>query len=67
MEEDGVAGHCPTCSAPHSRGALYCWQCGTMLMERHPSALPAGEQETEAMESLQPAPADGQSLPERDG
>ena len=35
MEEDGVAGHCPSCAAPHSRGALYCWQCGATLMERH--------------------------------
>ncbi|HSZ15206.1 MAG TPA: alkaline phosphatase family protein [Solirubrobacteraceae bacterium] len=42
MEHDGVAGSCPSCSAPHSRGALYCWQCGTTLMERLPSsAAPA--------------------------
>jgi hypothetical protein len=33
MEQDGVAGGCPQCSAPHSRGALFCWQCGTTLME----------------------------------
>jgi len=38
MEQDGVAGNCPSCAAPHSRGALYCWQCGTTLMERLPSA-----------------------------
>jgi len=38
MEQDGVAGSCPTCAAPHSRGALYCWQCGTTLMERLPSS-----------------------------
>jgi hypothetical protein len=37
MEEDGVAGSCPSCAAPHSRGALYCWQCGATLMERLPS------------------------------
>ncbi len=37
MEDDGVAGSCPACSAPHSRGALYCWQCGATLMERRPS------------------------------
>ncbi len=41
MEQDGVAGACPTCSAPHSRGALYCWQCGTTLMERKPSTAVA--------------------------
>ncbi len=38
MDEDGVAGSCPSCAAPHSRGALYCWQCGTTLMERLPSS-----------------------------
>jgi hypothetical protein len=38
MEHDGVAGSCPSCQAPHSRGALYCWQCGTTLMERVPSS-----------------------------
>ena len=37
MEQDGVAGSCPNCAAPHSRGALYCWQCGATLMERLPS------------------------------
>ncbi len=37
MELDGVAGNCPSCGAPHSRGALYCWQCGTTLMERRSS------------------------------
>jgi len=38
MEHDGVAGSCPACAAPHSRGALYCWQCGATLMERLPSS-----------------------------
>jgi hypothetical protein len=38
MEQDGAAGACPSCAAPHSRGALYCWQCGATLMERKPSA-----------------------------
>ncbi len=26
-------GTCPACSAPHSRGAAYCWQCGAALMD----------------------------------
>jgi hypothetical protein len=34
MDESAVAGSCPSCGAPHSRGALFCWQCGTPLMER---------------------------------
>jgi hypothetical protein len=38
MQEDSVAGSCPGCGAPHSRGALFCWQCGGTLMERLPSS-----------------------------
>jgi hypothetical protein len=38
MEQDGVAGSCADCGAPHSRGALFCWQCGATLMERLPSS-----------------------------
>ncbi|HTU79301.1 MAG TPA: zinc ribbon domain-containing protein [Solirubrobacteraceae bacterium] len=37
MEQDGVAGSCPECAAPHSRGALFCWQCGARLMQSLPS------------------------------
>ena len=40
MERSGAAGECPTCGL-HSRGAVYCWQCGTALMEsRAPSGAP---------------------------
>jgi hypothetical protein len=43
LQEAGHAGSCPRCSAPHSRGAVYCWQCGATLMRSEPaSALPAG-------------------------
>jgi hypothetical protein len=38
LEESASAGSCPHCAAPHSRGALFCWQCGATLMERSPSA-----------------------------
>jgi hypothetical protein len=34
MEETGSAGSCLVCSAPHSSGAVYCWQCGTGLLEQ---------------------------------
>jgi hypothetical protein len=44
MEGHGVAGVCPQCASPHSRGALYCWQCGATLMERLPSSA-TGEQD----------------------
>ena len=36
LEESASAGSCPHCAAPHSRGALFCWQCGATLMERAP-------------------------------
>ena len=44
MQEDSVAGNCAACAAPHSRGALFCWQCGTTLMERLPSSAAAVEE-----------------------
>jgi hypothetical protein len=37
MEETGAAGECRTCGAPHSSGAVYCWQCGSPLLEVVPS------------------------------
>ena len=35
--EDGVAGACRSCGAPHGRGAAYCWKCGQPLMPQAPS------------------------------
>jgi hypothetical protein len=53
MEESGAAGSCPRCAAPHSRGAVFCWQCGTALMERLPSvAVQEQDQQTAAMDAL---------------
>jgi len=53
MEQDGAAGSCPACAAPHSRGALFCWQCGATLMERLPStALAEESSSTVAMDAL---------------
>ena len=34
MEETGTAGSCKYCSAPHSSGATFCWQCGKPLLEQ---------------------------------
>jgi hypothetical protein len=34
MEESATAGSCPSCGAPHSSGATYCWQCGKPLLEQ---------------------------------
>lgn len=33
VEETGTAGECGTCGAPHSSGAVFCWQCGSTLLE----------------------------------
>jgi hypothetical protein len=53
MEHDAVAGSCPTCAAPHSRGALYCWQCGTTLMQRQAADVNgSGDGATSVMDSL---------------
>jgi len=51
MEEGAVAGGCPHCAAPHSRGALFCWQCGATLMERSPSVA-FDRQDTAVMDAL---------------
>jgi hypothetical protein len=37
MQETGAAGLCPSCQAPHSSGAAYCWQCGQPLLKHVPS------------------------------
>jgi predicted amidophosphoribosyltransferase len=34
LEQHSTAGQCPHCSAPHSSGAAYCWQCGQPLLEQ---------------------------------
>lgn len=36
-EQTGAAGECPNCGAPHSSGAVFCWQCGHSLMDQVPS------------------------------
>jgi hypothetical protein len=33
-----LTGHCPSCGAVRSRGAVFCWQCGVSLMEQVDSA-----------------------------
>jgi hypothetical protein len=38
MEHTGTAGTCSDCGAPHSTGAVFCWQCGHSLLEQVPSA-----------------------------
>lgn len=33
-ERTGAAGACAACGAPHSSGAVFCWQCGHSLLEQ---------------------------------
>jgi hypothetical protein len=42
LQENAGVGSCSDCGALRSRGALYCWQCGKVLMERVPSAAANG-------------------------
>jgi hypothetical protein len=37
MDQTGAVGECSSCGAPHSSGAVYCWQCGQPLLEQVPS------------------------------
>ena len=36
--DEGITGACRSCGAVHSRGAVFCWQCGEGLI---PVAAPA--------------------------
>jgi hypothetical protein len=60
-EEQGAAGACPSCSAPHSRGAVYCWQCGATLKQRLPSDTVAAQQAPTAVMDALLAPPDGEA------
>jgi hypothetical protein len=72
LQEHGAAGTCPNCAAPHSRGAAYCWQCGTTLIDagtlggdgqRAPGA--SADASTAVMEALF-SPAASRSRPPHD-
>jgi hypothetical protein len=59
LEDGASAGACANCSAPHSRGAVFCWQCGAALMRLgdgmgaiDSSKAEQHVQDTEAMEAL---------------
>jgi hypothetical protein len=64
MEESASIGNCPRCAAPHSRGAVYCWQCGVALMERAPAGDSGADASTVVMDALL-VPADTPSASER--
>ncbi|MEA2167421.1 MAG: hypothetical protein QOF76_721 [Solirubrobacteraceae bacterium] len=33
LRDGGASGSCGSCGALHSRGAVFCWQCGGRLLE----------------------------------
>jgi hypothetical protein len=37
LEHSATAGTCPSCAAPHSTGASFCWQCGQPILQQVPS------------------------------
>src|SRR5579862_1175241 len=42
VEQTSTAGVCPSCGAPHSSGAGFCWQCGQSILQQvAPSAIAA--------------------------
>jgi hypothetical protein len=41
LDDAGASGTCSSCGALHSRGAVFCWQCGANLIERLPAAAAA--------------------------
>jgi hypothetical protein len=47
--EAGVAGHCRSCGAVHSRGAAYCWHCGAQLLSESRPAVDADSAERPAV------------------
>ncbi len=38
LDDAGASGTCSSCGALHSRGAVFCWQCGANLIELVPAA-----------------------------
>jgi len=41
-EYEGISGGCRACGAPHSRGAVFCWQCGNQIIAEAQSAVVTG-------------------------
>jgi hypothetical protein len=57
LEDSASAGGCPACGAPHSRGAVFCWQCGATLMQRAMSSAAATRTPASAADDRQPTAA----------
>ena len=63
LEQAGAAGSCPSCGSLYSRGAVFCWQCGSTL---NPQAqIPVAGRPTQPLAqppqpAIQPSPAPAQ-------
>ena len=59
LEGAAAGGACTSCGALHARGATFCWQCGTRLMESAEAAtIAAFTTPSRGLHTAQPAPAD---------
>lgn len=59
LDDAGASGTCPSCDAPHARGAAFCWRCGgTLLLS---SGVPSDVQPTQVL----PARSNGAADPGR--
>jgi hypothetical protein len=63
MEDNASIGNCPHCGAPHSRGAVFCWQCGSALMERSSAGTLGDPDATAAIEAVRASDDASQTEP----
>jgi hypothetical protein len=59
LDGAAAAGACTSCGALHARGATFCWQCGTRLMESAEAAtIAAFTTPSRGLHTSPAAPAD---------
>jgi len=59
LDGAGASGACTSCGALHARGATFCWQCGTRLMESAEAAtIAAFTTPSRGLHTSPPSPAD---------
>ena len=59
LDGAGASGACTSCGALHARGATFCWQCGTRLMESAEAAtIAAFTTPSRGLHTPPPSPAD---------
>lgn len=59
MRESGSAGSCSNCGAVRSRGAVFCWQCGSQVMALTPVNGNFGRQDPREDRSTPTSPVAG--------